>query len=132
MKTHVTSITSVSKQAIKQREDLIRYKLGLSTAHPLITRRHLLPRVLEYREDIKQIAMKYGVERIWVIGSVAEDTDTNMSDLDVFVYTMDMSRYQSFTYELAEFMGVPVDVFVEGKDGRTWDNYIADYGHVEL
>ena len=78
-----TSITWVNQSTTQRRKRTVEHKSGIRPG--LALRRGLLGHILEHRDDIKAIARKYGVERVWVIGSVAEGTDTTMSDLDLFV-----------------------------------------------
>lgn len=129
----ITSITSVSNQAMQKRNDVVRFKRGLDIGYtPLVLKRGLLPWILEHRVDIKLIAAKYGVKRIWLTGSVADGTDTTVSDCDFFAFHVDPRFHRSLTYELAEFIGVCVDVLYEGAEGLTFKNYIEPWSHVEL
>lgn len=129
----VKSIKSVSQSAMKQRNDGVRYKRGLDIGYkPLVLKRGLLPWILEHRTDIKLIGAKYDVKRAWVIGSVAEGTDTTMSDVDFWLDKNVERVHMSLLYELAEFLRYPVDVFYEGIEGLHWDSYVEPFGHVEL
>jgi len=68
------------------------------------------------REQILQIAARFGIQRVRVFGSVARGTDDEQSDVDFLV---DLAPDRSlldlggFLYEMRSLLGTDVDVVTE-------------------
>ncbi|MDB5879288.1 MAG: nucleotidyltransferase [Variovorax sp.] len=67
----------------------------------------------QYRDQVRQIALRHGMRSVSVFGSVVTGTDTEESDLDLLVEptpttsTFDIGGVQ---FEVSELLGIPVDV----------------------
>ncbi|MCK5863340.1 MAG: nucleotidyltransferase family protein [Candidatus Hydrogenedentes bacterium] len=79
----------------------------------MITRKSLN----QYRDDILDIAQRYGAHDIRIFGSVARGDNTESSDLDLIV-RFDPGRslfdHGEFLMDLQELLGVKVDIISEG------------------
>jgi hypothetical protein len=69
------------------------------------------------REDILQLAARYGARRVRIFGSVARGDATPQSDID-FLVSFEPERSLldliGFKQEVQELLGRPVDVISEG------------------
>jgi hypothetical protein len=68
------------------------------------------------REQILQIAARFGIQRVRVFGSVARGTDDEQSDVDFLVeLAPDRSLLDlgGFLYEMRSLLGTDVDVVTE-------------------
>ena len=69
--------------------------------------------VKRHRDQLGEIASKYGIIRILLFGSVARGENTIGSDLDFLVEMKEgvsMLGIGGFSYEVERLFGVPVDV----------------------
>lgn len=78
-----------------------------------------LPReVLEqHRDELKELAAKYGLSNVRVFGSAAQGTDTTQSDLDILVTraaNVGLLTIAEFAFAAEQLLGVPVDVVTDG------------------
>lgn len=72
------------------------------------------------REEIVAVAARHRASNVRIFGSVATDTDTPDSDLDLLVhFSDDATLYDQvgLTHELEELLGVRVDVISDGAAG---------------
>ncbi len=76
---------------------------------------HLLSTVLSKRDEVLAIAGEFGASNVRVVGSVARDEDTNLSDLDLLVDMPDTRGRIMMRAELFVLFGVMVDVFANEK-----------------
>lgn len=70
-------------------------------------------RLLECREAVLSCARAHGVRNVRVFGSVGRGTDSTTSDVDLLVDLppeMGLFSLARFERELAELLGIPVDV----------------------
>lgn len=59
---------------------------------------------------------KFGIRKVLLFGSVADDWCSEMSDLDVLVLPLSSRNYWDFRHELEEAVGIPVDLYTEDDD----------------
>ena len=74
----------------------------------------------QMRDDIMAVAARHHATNVRVFGSVATDSDTPSSDLDLLVHFSDeASLYDQvgLTVELEDLLGVRVDVISDGAAG---------------
>jgi len=67
----------------------------------------------QYLPQIRQLAAKFGVKKILVVGSVARQDSTPQSDLDLLVELeqgVSLFNLAGFAYECERLLGVRVDV----------------------
>lgn len=67
----------------------------------------------QYLPQIRQLAAKFGVKKILVVGSVARQDSTPQSDLDLLVELeqgVSLFNLAGFAYECERLIGVRVDV----------------------
>jgi predicted nucleotidyltransferase len=67
----------------------------------------------QYLPQIRQLAAKFGVKKILVVGSVARQDSTPKSDLDLLVELeqgVSLFNLAGFAYECERLIGVRVDV----------------------
>lgn len=70
-----------------------------------------------HREELKELALDYGLSNVRVFGSVGQGTDTTESDLDILVTrssNIGLLAIAEFTIAAEELLGVPVDVVTDG------------------
>ncbi len=66
-----------------------------------------------YLPQIRQLAARFGVKKIFVVGSVARQESTSQSDLDLLVELdlgVSLFNLAGFAYECERFIGQRVDV----------------------
>ena len=72
-----------------------------------------LEEIKKKKQQLYQIAAKYGISRIYVFGSVARGESKDVSDMD-FLIEMDEDvsalGVGAFQYEVQQFLGVKIDV----------------------
>ncbi|MBW6465318.1 MAG: nucleotidyltransferase domain-containing protein [Brevefilum sp.] len=72
-----------------------------------------LDQIRAYTFQLKTLAKKYGISKIFVAGSVARDEEGSFSDVD-FLVEMDQDAslfgVAGFMYEAEQLLGVSVDV----------------------
>ena len=67
----------------------------------------------QYRDQVRQIALRHGMRSVSVFGSVLTGTDTEDSDLDLLVEPTPMTSsfdIGGVQFEVSELRGIPVDV----------------------
>ena len=67
----------------------------------------------QYRDQVRQIALRHGMRSVSVFGSVLTGTDTEDSDLDLLVEPTPMTSsfdIGGVQFEVSELLGIPVDV----------------------
>ena len=67
----------------------------------------------QYREQIREIALRHRVSQVRVFGSALHGDDTEESDLDLLVDPTDktsMMDIGAIRYELRQLIGIEVDV----------------------
>jgi uncharacterized protein len=72
-----------------------------------------IDQVRQFTPQIKKIARKHGISRIYVFGSVARGEQSAHSDIDFLVEMQAGSSLfgaAGFCYEAEKLLGVPVDV----------------------
>ena len=72
-----------------------------------------LEEIIKKKQQLYQIAAKYGISRIYVFGSVARGESKEVSDID-FLIEMDESvsalGVGAFQYESQKLLGIKIDV----------------------
>ena len=72
-----------------------------------------LKELKKLKEQIYQIAAKYGIKEVYVFGSVARGDDTNLSDVD-FLIEMESGASSfgigAFQFEVQKLLGIQIDV----------------------
>ncbi len=71
-----------------------------------------LKEVKKAREQLLAIGSKYGIEKIYVFGSVARQENTPVSDVDFLIEMRDsvsMFGVGGFIYDVGKLLGVEVD-----------------------
>ena len=72
-----------------------------------------LEEIKEKKQQLYQIAAKYGISRIYVFGSVARGESKDVSDID-FLIEMDENvsalGVGAFQYEVQQLLGIKIDV----------------------
>ena len=66
-----------------------------------------------YSPELKRLAKKYGIKRLYVIGSIARGESSDKSDIDLLVEMKKGSTLFSmagFGYEAEQILGMRVDV----------------------
>jgi hypothetical protein len=72
-----------------------------------------LKEIKKARAQLFEIGSKYGIEKIYVFGSIAREEDTPNSDVDFLVEmpeTVSMFGVGGFVFDVGELLGVEVDV----------------------
>jgi predicted nucleotidyltransferase len=70
-------------------------------------------RIQKMTREIKQIAKKYGISRVYVFGSTVRGEATDQSDVDFLVEMQEgasLFGVGGFSYETEKLLGVRVDV----------------------
>ncbi len=65
------------------------------------------------REQLYQVAARYGISKVYVFGSVARGESSDVSDLDLLIeMESDASAFGvgAFQFEVQKLLGIPVDV----------------------
>lgn len=72
-----------------------------------------LKELKKLKEQIYQIAAKYGIKQVYVFGSVARGDETNLSDVD-FLIEMENGASAfgvgAFQFEVQKLLGLQIDV----------------------
>ncbi|MBT7070941.1 MAG: nucleotidyltransferase [Anaerolineae bacterium] len=72
-----------------------------------------LAQLKKLKEQIYQIAAKYGVKEIFVFGSVARGDETNLSDVDFLIEMKSGASafgVGAFQFEVQKLLGIQIDV----------------------
>jgi len=59
---------------------------------------------------------KYGIHKVIIFGSVADNRCNEGSDLDILVIPLSNDKYWEFHHELEEAVGLPIDLYTENED----------------
>lgn len=71
----------------------------------------------QHRDELKELAAKYGLNNVRVFGSVGQGTDTPQSDLDLLVTrspSVGLLTVAEFAFAAEQLLGIPVDVVTDG------------------
>ena len=74
----------------------------------------LMKRTLQ--EKGKPVFQKYGVRKVVLFGSVADNRCRAGSDLDILVMPLPNQSYWELRHELKEAIGLPVDLYTQDDD----------------
>lgn len=88
----------------------------------------------QYLPQIRQLAAKFGVKKILVVGSVARQDSTPQSDLDLLVELeqgVSLFNLAGFAYECERLIGVRVDVIPMNVAGLREDEDFFTKIHAE-
>lgn len=72
----------------------------------------------QHRDELKALAVDYGLSNVRVFGSAAQGTDTAQSDLDILVTrapNVGLLTIAEFAFAAEQLLGVPVDVVTDGR-----------------
>lgn len=67
-------------------------------------------------EQGKAVLEKFGVSKVILFGSVADNLCREKSDLDILVTPLSNDKYWEFRHELEEAIGVQIDLYTENDD----------------
>lgn len=71
----------------------------------------------QHRDELKELAARYGLSNVRVFGSAGQNTDTTQSDLDILVTrapSVGLLTIAEFSLAAEQLLGVPVDVVTDG------------------
>ncbi|MGO1920434.1 MAG: helix-turn-helix domain-containing protein [Microbacterium sp.] len=71
----------------------------------------------QHRDELKELAAKYGLNNVRVFGSAGQGADTTQSDLDILVTrspNVGLLTIAEFTIAAEQLLGVSVDVVTDG------------------
>ena len=81
------------------------------------------------REAGAPVFERYGVQKVVLYGSVAEDRCGPRSDVDLLVIPLANDRYWDLLHDLEEVLGSPVDLHTDRDDAR-FVRKVLDRGEV--
>jgi len=67
-------------------------------------------------EQEKTVFEKFGVSKVILFGSVADNLSNEKSDLDILAIPLSNDKYWEFRHELEEAIGVQIDLYTENDD----------------
>jgi len=87
-----------------------------------------------YNLQLKEIARKYGINKVFIFGSVARGESSKQSDIDFLVEMQDgasMLGVGGFSYEVEQLLGIFVDVIPTSVLSELSDRDFAERIQVE-
>ena len=87
-----------------------------------------------YNLQLKEIARKYGINKVFIFGSVARGESSKQSDIDFLVEMQDgasMLGVGGFSYEVEQLLGIFVDVIPTSVLSELSDRDFAERVQVE-
>ncbi|MHB1783998.1 MAG: helix-turn-helix domain-containing protein [Acidimicrobiales bacterium] len=110
----------LAKLAGTSQPRLASYESGAAQPSPAMVARIAavakpLPRfaLYQHRDEVKRLAERFGLKNVRVFGSVARNTDTRQSDIDLVVTRQDgvsVFKIAAFAALVEDVVGYPVDV----------------------
>ena len=67
-------------------------------------------------EQGKPVFEKFGIKKILLFGSVADNLCTDKSDLDILVMPLSNEKYWDFRFELEEAVCLQIDLYTKNDD----------------
>jgi predicted nucleotidyltransferase len=81
------------------------------------------------KEIAPHLFQKYGITRVILFGSAAENRSRPDSDIDLFVQPLPAELYWDFRRELEDMVEIPVDVYTDSDD-KVFVKKIQERGEV--
>ena len=123
----------LAKLAGTSQPRLASYESGAAQPSPAMAARIAgaakpLPRFAldQHRDEVIRLAERFGLTNVRVFGSVARNTDTRQSDIDLVVTRQDgvsVFKMAAFAALVDDLVGYPVDVVSDY--GRTDDDWVV-------
>ena len=67
-------------------------------------------------EKGKLVFEKFGIKKVIIFGSVADNLCDERSDLDILVMPLSNDKYWEFRHELEEALDIPIDLYTKNDD----------------